>query len=186
LRCNVADMLAEERARLMQLAGEMATIAHHIESHRGDVNLFRCGVLKSLCKKCHDGLTESGKPKPVIGMVIPSKIRLRRGRRFRQATRTKRTYFGRCILWLACIIQRGGKEMTVPYASADSARSGARGRSTSKLTVASRPTTRPRWRARAPMRWSPAQRCSKTARRILSCKYRGHPPSGALVRGEAA
>jgi hypothetical protein len=81
-------MLAEERARLMQLAGEMATIAHHIESHRGDVNLFRCGVLKSLCKKCHDGLTESGKPKPkrVIGMVIPSKIRLRRGRRFRQAT----------------------------------------------------------------------------------------------------
>ena len=48
----------------MQLAGEMATIAHHIESHRGDVNLFRCGVLQSLCKKCHDGLTESGKPKP--------------------------------------------------------------------------------------------------------------------------
>jgi hypothetical protein len=60
-------MLAEERARLMQLAGEMATIAHHIESHRGDVNLFRCGVLKSLCKKCHDGLTESGKPKPKSG-----------------------------------------------------------------------------------------------------------------------
>jgi hypothetical protein len=185
LRCNVADMLAEERARLMQLAGEMATIAHHMESHRGDVNLFRCGVLQSLCKKCHDGLTESGKPKtkPVIGMVIPSKIRRRRGRRFRQATNlTGRSGPILVDLWLACIIQRGGKEMTVPYASADSARSGARGRSTSKLTVASCLRTRPRWRARAPA----GRRCSKTARRILSCKYRGHPPSGALVRGEAA
>jgi hypothetical protein len=33
-----------------------------------DVNAFRCGALQSLCKRCHDGLTESGKPKRVIGL----------------------------------------------------------------------------------------------------------------------
>src|SRR5262249_33885779 len=38
-------------------------------------------------------------------------------------------------------------------------------RSTSKSTAASRLRTRPRWRAPAPMRWSPAPRCSRTARR---------------------
>ncbi len=44
---------------------EPATIAHHIERHRGDINAFRSGALWSLC----DGLTESGKPrqKRVIG-----------------------------------------------------------------------------------------------------------------------
>ncbi len=47
---------------------EPATIAHHIERHRGDIIAFRSGTLWSLCKRC-DGLTESGKPrqKRVIG-----------------------------------------------------------------------------------------------------------------------
>src|SRR5215472_13127097 len=33
-----------------------ATVADHIEPHRGDYNAFRLGALRSLCKACHDGL----------------------------------------------------------------------------------------------------------------------------------
>ena len=42
---------------------------------------------------------------------------------------------------------------------------GAAARSTSRSTAASRRTSRPRWCAPAPMLWSPARRCSRTARR---------------------
>ena len=58
----------------MPLAGkvEPATIAYHIEPHRADINAFRCGALQSLCKRCHDGLSETGKPrlkqKRIIGL----------------------------------------------------------------------------------------------------------------------
>jgi hypothetical protein len=45
-----------------------AVIAHHIEPHRGDLAKFRSGVQQSLCKPCHDGLTDSGKRKRVIGI----------------------------------------------------------------------------------------------------------------------
>lgn len=31
-----------------------ATVAHHVEPHRGDWNKFRLGKLASLCKPCHD------------------------------------------------------------------------------------------------------------------------------------
>ena len=31
-----------------------ATIADHVEPHRGNVNLFWTGELQSLCKHCHD------------------------------------------------------------------------------------------------------------------------------------
>ena len=32
-----------------------ATIADHIEPHRGDWNAFLLGKLQSLCRSCHDG-----------------------------------------------------------------------------------------------------------------------------------
>jgi 5-methylcytosine-specific restriction enzyme A len=31
-----------------------ATIADHVEPHRGDINKFWLGELQSLCKNCHD------------------------------------------------------------------------------------------------------------------------------------
>lgn len=31
-----------------------ATVAHHLEDHRGDYNLFFNSPLESLCKQCHD------------------------------------------------------------------------------------------------------------------------------------
>lgn len=34
---------------------EPATIADHVEPHRGDWNRFILGALQSLCKPCHDG-----------------------------------------------------------------------------------------------------------------------------------
>src|SRR5262249_12406729 len=33
-----------------------ATVADHIESHRGDFNAFRLGQLRSLCADCHNSL----------------------------------------------------------------------------------------------------------------------------------
>jgi 5-methylcytosine-specific restriction enzyme A len=33
-----------------------ATVADHIEPHRGDYNLFVLGELRSLCAPCHDAL----------------------------------------------------------------------------------------------------------------------------------
>ena len=33
-----------------------ATIADHIEPHKGNWNAFRTGPLRSLCKPCHDSL----------------------------------------------------------------------------------------------------------------------------------
>jgi 5-methylcytosine-specific restriction endonuclease McrA len=47
-----------------------ATVTHHIVPHRGDVNSFRTGALQSLCKRCHDGLSESGKPRPKQKRII--------------------------------------------------------------------------------------------------------------------
>jgi hypothetical protein len=32
----------------------LASIADHIETHRGDWNKLRLGELQSLCKQCHD------------------------------------------------------------------------------------------------------------------------------------
>lgn len=32
-----------------------ATVADHVEPHKGDVESFLCGALQSLCKSCHDG-----------------------------------------------------------------------------------------------------------------------------------
>jgi hypothetical protein len=35
-----------------------ATIAHHVEDHRGDQYLFFHSPLMSLCQKCHDNICE--------------------------------------------------------------------------------------------------------------------------------
>jgi hypothetical protein len=48
----------------------MATIADHIEPHRGDWNEFRLGKLQSLCARCHSSSKqriEHGKP-PLIAI----------------------------------------------------------------------------------------------------------------------
>lgn len=35
-----------------------AEVAHHIVPHKGDTVLFYTGKLESLCKRCHDGITQ--------------------------------------------------------------------------------------------------------------------------------
>ena len=38
-----------------------ATVAHHLEDHRGDYNLFFNSPLESLCKQCHDNIINGSK-----------------------------------------------------------------------------------------------------------------------------
>jgi len=49
----------------------LATIADHIEPHKGDWNRFLTGPLQSLCDSCHSGdkrrVEHGKKPKPIIG-----------------------------------------------------------------------------------------------------------------------
>jgi 5-methylcytosine-specific restriction enzyme A len=44
-----------------------AEVAHHVTPHKGDAVLFYTGELESLCKRCHDSITQneerSGKAK---------------------------------------------------------------------------------------------------------------------------
>jgi hypothetical protein len=40
----------EKRGELIE-----ATVAHHVEVHKGDPALFFRGPFESLCKRCHDG-----------------------------------------------------------------------------------------------------------------------------------
>ena len=35
-----------------------AEVAHHVTPHKGDLVLFYTGRLQSLCKHCHDGITQ--------------------------------------------------------------------------------------------------------------------------------
>jgi 5-methylcytosine-specific restriction endonuclease McrA len=48
----------EPLCRICLEAGRVtpATVADHIEPHRGGYNAFRLGALRSLCKACHNGL----------------------------------------------------------------------------------------------------------------------------------
>ena len=50
---------------------EQASIAHHIQRHHGNPELFWRGELVSLCKQCHDSDAQSiekgGKPRRTIG-----------------------------------------------------------------------------------------------------------------------
>ena len=48
-----------------------ATVADHVEPHRGDYNKFWNGALQGLCKYCHDSTKariEAGTLKPEIGV----------------------------------------------------------------------------------------------------------------------
>jgi hypothetical protein len=40
-----------------------ATVADHIEPHRGDFTEFRLGPLRSLCADCHNGLDRNNAPR---------------------------------------------------------------------------------------------------------------------------
>jgi 5-methylcytosine-specific restriction enzyme A len=69
-----------------------ATVAHHVEDHRGDYKLFFTSPLQSLCKKCHDNIREgshvpsyqrgcdvNGKPYRTIPIFIDNNKRQGRG-----------------------------------------------------------------------------------------------------------
>jgi predicted CXXCH cytochrome family protein len=48
----------------------IATVADHVEPHRGDWNKFLTGKLQSLCARCHNAekrMVELGRPRPTIG-----------------------------------------------------------------------------------------------------------------------
>jgi len=48
----------------------VATVADHVEPHRGDWNAFLTGRLQSLCARCHSTekrMIERGKPRPTVG-----------------------------------------------------------------------------------------------------------------------
>lgn len=59
-----------KKLRLLQLAAEPfcdkckakgltvpAQVVHHVVPHKGNLFLFYCGKLQSLCKQCHDVIT---------------------------------------------------------------------------------------------------------------------------------
>lgn len=50
----------------------VATVADHVEPHRGDPDLFWAGPLQSLCASCHSSDKQreerGGRPRPVIGL----------------------------------------------------------------------------------------------------------------------
>jgi 5-methylcytosine-specific restriction enzyme A len=48
-----------------------ATVADHVEPHKGDYNQFVLGPLRSLCAPCHDGLQPSFRHKPYSSAIGP-------------------------------------------------------------------------------------------------------------------
>jgi len=54
--------------RLCLEAGRVtpATVADHIEPHKGDFTAFRLGELRSLCADCHDRLDADNAPRAPI------------------------------------------------------------------------------------------------------------------------
>jgi 5-methylcytosine-specific restriction endonuclease McrA len=58
----------EPLCRLCLEAGHVtpATVADHIEPHRGDYRLFRLGALRSLCAECHHKLDGSDIPRSQV------------------------------------------------------------------------------------------------------------------------
>lgn len=70
-----ADQLTREPLCAMCLAvgrTTAATVADHIEPHKGNADLFWYGSLQSLCKPCHDGdkkrIEQGSAAKPTIGV----------------------------------------------------------------------------------------------------------------------
>ncbi len=55
-RRRANQLAGEPLCRFHAARGEVvpATVADHIEPHRGDAHLFWYGKLQSLCKACHD------------------------------------------------------------------------------------------------------------------------------------
>jgi|SRR5699024_3290563 len=51
------QLQAEPLCRFCWMRGDVtaATVADHVEPHRGDWDSFISGELQSLCKPCHDG-----------------------------------------------------------------------------------------------------------------------------------
>jgi 5-methylcytosine-specific restriction enzyme A len=56
-RVRKAQLQREPLCRMCNQMGRVvaATIADHIEPHRGDVVAFWCNALQSLCAPCHSG-----------------------------------------------------------------------------------------------------------------------------------
>jgi len=62
------QLQTEPLCRIYLEAGRVvpATVADHIESHRGDYNAFRLGQLRSLCAECHNALGDANKPRAPV------------------------------------------------------------------------------------------------------------------------
>jgi 5-methylcytosine-specific restriction endonuclease McrA len=58
----------EPLCRLCLEAGRVtpATVADHIEPHRGDYQLFRLCELRSLCPECHNALDRTNAPRSAV------------------------------------------------------------------------------------------------------------------------
>ena len=62
------QLMTEPLCRLCLEAGRVtpATVADHVQSHRGDFNAFRLGPLRSLCAECHNGLDADNRPRSPV------------------------------------------------------------------------------------------------------------------------
>lgn len=60
-RRRAAQLAAEPLCRYCQARGILtpATVADHIEPHRGDAAKFWRGALQSLCARCHSGAKQA-------------------------------------------------------------------------------------------------------------------------------
>jgi hypothetical protein len=63
-RRRAHQLMIEPLCRLCLERGRVtpATVADHIEPHRGDFAAFRLGELRSLCADCHNGLDGTNRP----------------------------------------------------------------------------------------------------------------------------
>jgi hypothetical protein len=60
--------MIEPLCRLCLEAGLVtpATVADHVEPHRGDFTAFRLGPLRSLCAECYNGLDRNNAPRASV------------------------------------------------------------------------------------------------------------------------
>jgi 5-methylcytosine-specific restriction endonuclease McrA len=67
-RRRAHQLMIEPLCRLCLEAGLVtpATVADHIEPHRGDFTAFRLGPLRSLCADCHNGLDRTNSPRAPV------------------------------------------------------------------------------------------------------------------------
>jgi 5-methylcytosine-specific restriction protein A len=67
-RRRAHQLMIEPLCRLCLEAGRVtpATVADHVEPHRGDLTAFRLGQLRSLCADCHNRLDANNAPRAPV------------------------------------------------------------------------------------------------------------------------